>query len=186
MTINHPHETILETFTYNNITAELVQWHPSIWCGCVQYAANNTDEPEVGTALNRFMALPFAKIREREENWDVCLSLNYLSPDRPNGVMFGFLTDTEEQPDECDILRIPAARYIRIALTDETAHALGHEPWPGGIPPHEWIGEQIAPFLGYKYGSDKLPIIEYYGFYDPAVNAHKYRYLYVPVEKVEE
>ena len=38
-------------------------------------------------------------------------------------------------------------------MCDETAKALGHEPWTGGIPPCHWIGEQIAPTLGYTYGS---------------------------------
>lgn len=182
----HPHETVLETYDVTGITAELVQWDAAIWCGCLEYAANNTDEPDVDAALNRFMALPFDAVRKAEEDWDICVSLNYLSADRPNGVMFGFLAESDEQPEECNILRTPAALYIRIALTDETAHALGHDPWPGGIPPHEWIGKQIAPTFGYSYGSDTLPIVEYYGFYDPAGNAHTYRYLYVPVEKVEE
>ena len=98
--------------------------------------------------------------------------------------MFGFLAGTERQPDGFDILKVPAARFARIRMWDETAKALGHEPFKGGIPPHEWIGKEIAPALGYKYGDDTLPIFEYYGYYDPSKYAHEFSYLYVPVEKV--
>lgn len=185
MPITHPHETLLETLSYNGISAELVQWQPAIWCGSIVYAENNTDEPNVEAALNRFMSLPFEKLKKKEDGWDICFSLNYLSANCPNGVMFGFLTDTEEPSDEWDTLKTPAALYIRIELSEKIAAALDENVWEGGIPPYEWIGEKIAPAFGYSYGSDSLPIVEYYGFYDAATNAHKYRYLYVPVEKKE-
>ena len=46
-------------------------------------------------------------------------------------------------------------------MCDETAGALGHKPWTGGVPPYHWIGEQIASGLGYTYGSAAIPIVEY-------------------------
>ncbi len=39
-----------------------------------------------------------------------------------------------------------------------------------------------CPKLGYTYGSDTLPIIEYYGFFKPEEGTHEYCYLYVPVK----
>ena len=33
-----------------------------------------------------------ASPNSREDNWDICMSLNYLSCERPSGVMFGFLS----------------------------------------------------------------------------------------------
>ena len=119
-----------------------------------------------------------------EDDWDVCVSVNYLSAERPNGVMFGFLVGAEQQSDEYDIFKVPAAQYARIRMCDETARALDREPWRGGIPPYEWIGKEIAPALCYEYGNDTLPIFEYYGYYDPAKNRHEFCYLYVPVEKM--
>ena len=68
-------------------------------------------------------------------------------------------------------------------MCDETARVLGHKPWEGGIPPYQWIGEQIAPNLGYTYGNGTLPIIEYYVFFKPEEGTHEYCYLYVPVKK---
>lgn len=145
MTIQHPQETILETLKYNGISVDLVKWKEAVWCGKIGYAVNNTDEPDVEAVLNEFMTLPFGEIKDNEENWDICFSVNYLTADRPNGVMFGFLVSTEDQPDGCDIFKTPAALYMRIDLSEETASALGQEPWPGGIPPHEWIGESRSP-----------------------------------------
>jgi predicted transcriptional regulator YdeE len=97
--------------------------------------------------------------------------------------MYASLVASDHQPDGFDVYKVPAAKYARIRMCDETAKALGREPWKGGIPPFEWIGEQIAPKIGYRYGDDKLPIFEYYGFYNPEKNAHEFNYLYVPVDK---
>ena len=183
MTTQHPQEKVIETFNYNGATVDLVEWKDTIWCGKIGYALNNTDEPNVDKIMSEFMSLNNIVVNERENDWDVYMSVNYLSAERPNGVMFGFLVAMEQQPDGFDIYKVPATQYIRICMCEETAKTLEHEPWNGGIPPYEWIGEQIAPKFGYRYGNDTLPIFEYYGYYNPDKNAHEFRYLYVPVEK---
>jgi DNA-binding transcriptional MerR regulator len=183
--IRHPQEKIVETFDYSGITVDIAEWAETIWCGKIGYAANNTDEPDVDKIMGDYQALNFPALvtDRRENNWDVCLSVNYLSTERPNGVMFGSLVAADKQPDGFDIYKIPAAKYARICMCDETARALGHEPWKGDIPPHWWIGKEIAPKIGYRYGDDTLPIIEYYGYYDPEKYAHEFCFLYVPVRK---
>jgi DNA-binding transcriptional MerR regulator len=182
----HPQENIVDTFNYNGIPVEVVKWNDTIWCGKIGYAENNTDEPNVDSILSGFMELDVTTMNERiEPDWDVCMSVNYFSKKRPNGVMFGDLVGTEKQPEGFDVYKLPAGQYLRIAITDESAKALGAKPWNGGIPPYEWIGEQLAPQFGYKYGDDHLPVFEYYGYYKPEKNAHEFRYLYVPVEKRE-
>lgn len=180
----HTQETIIKTFDYNGINADLVEWKESIWCGKVGYATNNIDEPDVEKIMNDFIAvcIPTIVPNKREEYWDVCISLNYLSSERPNGVMFGFLVETDEQPDCYDIIRLPSSLYMRVQICDETFKALGVEPWTGGIPPYNWIGEYIAPKFGYKYGDDTLPIFEYYG-HNKIDNNIEVCYLYVPVSK---
>lgn len=180
----HPQEKIVKTFYYREIPVDLVEWSDTVWCGKIGYADNNTDEPDVEKIMGDFMSVS-AIPDSREENWDICMSVNYLSQERPNGVMFGFLVAGEAQPDPYDIVTVPGARFLRIRLCEETAKALGHEPWTGGIPPYRWIGEQIAPELGYTYGSDTLPIIEYYGFFKPEQGVHEYCYLYVPVREAD-
>ena len=182
MNIQHPQETITKTYDYKGIIVELVEWSDTVWCGKVGYADNHTDEPNVEQIMEDFMSVS-AIPDSREDNWDICMSLNYLSDERPSGVMFGFLVAADIQPDSYDIYRIPAANFLRIRMCDETARALGHEPWTGGIPPYQWIGEQIAPEFGYTYGDDTLPVIEYYGFLKPEDGTHEYCYLYVPVQE---
>jgi hypothetical protein len=183
--IRHPQEKIVEMLNYKGITVDIVEWIDTIWCGKIGYAANNTDEPDVDKIMSDFQALnfPAAAADRLENNWDVCLSANYLSKKRPHGVMFGSLVAADRQLDGFDIYKVPATKYARIRMCDETAKALGHEPWKGGIPPHEWIGKEIAPKIGYRYGNDTLPIFEYYGYYDPEKYAHEFCYLYVPIRK---
>lgn len=180
MSILHPQEKIINAFSWRGITAELVEWTESCWCGKIGYAENNSDEPDVGAVMDAFFAAD-APAGGREENWDVCISFNYLSGERPNGVMFGFYVGTEVQPECFDVVKLPPALYMRVQICDETAAALGCEPWKGGVPPYEWITERIAPDCGYRAGDDALPVFEYYGFYDPEKNEHKYCFLYVPV-----
>ena len=118
----HPQEKIVETFGYNGITVEIVEWTDTIWCGKIEYAENNVDEPNVEKMSDDYFSLTSRArpVDTLEGDWSVCISANYLSRERPNGV---------------------------------------------------------------KYGDDKLPIYEYYGFYNPEKNAHEFGYLYVPVDK---
>ena len=185
MNTQHPQETIIKTYDYNGIAVDLVQWDDTIWCGKIGYAENHTDEPNVEKIMKDFMSASETP-NGRENHWDICMSVNYLSNERPSGVMFGFLVATDVQPDSYDIYKVPAAKFLRIRMCDETAKALGREPWTGGVPPYHWIGEQIAPELGYAYGSDTLPIVEYYGYFNPEAGTHAYCYLYVPVKENTE
>lgn len=179
----HSQEKIIKSFDYNGINVDLVRWCETIWCGKIGYAVNNVDEPDVEKIANDAkIVFPNSIPNRREENWEVCISLNYLSIERPNGVMFGFLVETDEQPDSYDIIKLPSALYMRIQICDETYEALDVEPWTGGIPPYEWIGEYIAPKFGYKYGDDTIPIFEYY-LHNPE-NGHIIAcHLYVPVQE---
>ena len=188
MKLRHSQEKIIETLDYNNIIVEIIEWSETIWCGKIGYAINNTDEPDVDEIMTDYKRLSRSTANGKYSPVrDGCISVNYLSTERPNGVMFGEMVRTHEQPDGFDILRVPAANYMRILICVETANALNKEPWHGGIPPYAWIYELLAPHFGYKPSSDILPIIEYYGHYkpgEPKVYENKLCYLYVPVEKV--
>ena len=185
MCIQHSQEIIIKTYNYRGIVVDLVEWNDTVWCGKLGYADNNTDEPNVEKIMEDFLSCSDIP-NNREDNWDVCISVNYLSNKRPNGVMFGFFVAEDDQPKQYDIYKVPAAKFLRIKMCDETAKALGHDSWMGGVPPYHWIGEEIAPELGYTYGSDTLPIIEYYGFFNSEKNTHEYCYLYVPVRENDD
>ena len=185
MNTQHSQEKIIKTFDFNGAIVDLVEWTTTIWCGKIGYAVNNTDEPDVDPIMEGFQSLMGAEIQpvRSEDDWDVCMSVNYLSTERPNGVMFGFLVDSESQPENFDVYKAPSSQYMRIRMCDDTAKALNFEPWRGGIPPYQWIGEQIAPQFGYTYGDDNVPIFEYYGNYQPEKGMHEFCYLYVPVRE---
>jgi len=87
MTTKHPQEKIIKAFDYNGIAVDLVEWTDTVWCGKIGYASNNTDEPDVDKIMSGFQTLnvPSATANEREDGWDTCISLNYLSKERPNG-----------------------------------------------------------------------------------------------------
>ena len=182
-----PQETLAETFDVNGAAVEVVDWRETIWCGKLAYGRKNGAEPNVDKLLNSYLKLdnPALTREPSEPEWAVCVSLNYMMP-RSRGIMFGMQVDTERQPKVYDIYKVPPARFMRVLLCEETAAALGVEMWRGGIPPYQWIGERIAPRFGYRYGSDTLPVFEYYGYYDPETNRHKFCYLYVPVERADE
>jgi len=181
-----PQETLVETFDVNGAIVDVVDWRETIWCGKLAYGRKNGSEPNVEKLLGSYLALdnPALTREPTEPEWSACISLNYLS-ERPRGIMFGMQVDTREQPEVYDIYKVPPARFMRVLICEETAQALGVEMWRGGIPPYGWIDEHIAPRCGYRYGSDALPVFEYYGFYDPKSNKHKFCYLYVPVERVD-
>lgn len=71
---------------------------------------------------------------------------------------------------------------------DKTTAALGcdYEQQIGCAPRYYWIGDQIGPKFGYTYGSDTLPIIEYFGMFQPEKGARDfYEYMYVPVKEID-
>ena len=106
MTTQHGQEKIIESFDYNGVTVDLVEWTDTIWCGKIGYAANNTDEPDMDKIMEEYMSLHHASSTVSEPDWSVCISINYLTDERPNGVMIGSLVATEQQPSDFDIYKI--------------------------------------------------------------------------------
>lgn len=181
-TTKHPQETIIDTFNYNGTHIEIVQWSETIWCGKLGYAANNTDEPDMGGISDGFLTQHHTAINERLETAaNALLHFDFETSERAAMAMFAFLVSTEKQPDGFDVYKVPEGKYMRLDLTPETAKALGVEPWNGGCPPIEWISERLAPQFGYKQVFD-LPFMEYYGYLNGSTSVIN-AFLYVPVEK---
>ena len=160
----HKQERVLETFDLDGASVQLVEWEESLWCGKILYAKNPVDEPDVEQLMKDFVALGEAELSPNgpEEGWDVCLSFNYLSGQRPSGVFFGFLVESRRQPEGFDMVWIPAGRYLRLEINEQTDKALDKQPWTGGVPPFQWVSESIGPRLGFACGDSQLPIVEYY------------------------
>ena len=160
----HKQEKVLQNFQLDGASAQLVEWTETLWCGKVKYAPNCTDEPDVEKLMEEFVALGEAELSpvDPEEGWDVCLSINYLSNQRPSGVFFGFHVEGRRQPEGFDLLWLPGGRFLRVEINESTAQALDSEPWTGGVPPYQWISDSLGPRLGFQVQDNALPIVEYY------------------------
>lgn len=164
MSETHRQEKLLRAFEEKGLPAALVEWEESLWCGKVLYAKDNTSEPDVEKLMADFVALGETEASpiDPEPGWDVCMSFNYLSDQRPSGVFFGFLVEGRKQPEGFDLVWVPAGRYLRVPVNEQTAKALEKEPWTGGVPPYQWISEALGPRLGFTCGDSGQPIVEYY------------------------
>lgn len=119
MSIQHPQENIIKTFDHMGIAVDLVEWSDTIWCGKIRYVNNNTDRPDI----EKFAAdygwgdIP-GKINSKVDDygWQTKLHVNYLSNERPSGVMMGVLVATDDQPKSYDVYKIPATRFLRIRV----------------------------------------------------------------------
>jgi hypothetical protein len=136
----------------------------------------------MGGISDSFLAQAHTEINERlETTGNALLHFNFEVSELTASAMFAFLVNTEKQPNGFDICKVPAGKYMRIALIEETAKSLGVQPWNGGRPPIEWISELLAPQFGYRQVFN-LPFMEYYGFLNGSTSVIN-AFLYVPVEK---
>lgn len=177
----HRQEKILETFDVNGAAVQLVSWEETLWCGKILFAKDNQSEPDVEQLMQDFVALADTEASpvDPEPGWDVCMSFNYLTDQRPSGVFFGFLVRDHKQPEGFDMRWLPEGRYLRLEINEATARALDSEPWTGGVPPYQWVSESIGPRLGFVCGDSELPIVEYYSHQENGeINGC---WLYVPV-----
>ncbi|WP_322172990.1 hypothetical protein [Acutalibacter caecimuris] len=160
----HPHEKALARFQVDGAAVDLVEWQESLWCGKIRYAPGNTGEPDVEKLMEEFVALGDADLSPvgPEPGWDVCMSFNYLSGQRPSGVFFGFRVESRAQPQGFDLRWLPGGQYLRVEINEQTARALEKEPWQGGVPPYQWICQSFGPRLGFACEDSGLPITEYY------------------------
>lgn len=181
--MTHSQEKTLESFEIGQgAKAELVEWSETLWCGKIRFAKNNTDETDVEKLMEEFVALGDAELSpiDPEPGWDVCMSFNYLSKERPSGVFFGFLVQAHRQPEGFDMRWLPEGRYLKLEINEQTAKALESEPWSGGVPPYQWVSETLGPRLGFSCPDSELPIVEYYHHKeDGSIDGC---WLYVPVK----
>ena len=182
--MTHSQEKVLKTYALGQgASAELVHWGETLWCGKLRIAENNTDEPDIEKLMEEFVALGDAELSpvDPEPGWDVCMSFNYLTSERPSGVFFGFLVQSHRQPDGFDMRWLPEGRYLKLEINEATAKALESEPWTGGVPPYQWVSESVGPKLGCSGGDSELPIVAYYHHReDGSIDGC---WLYVPVRE---
>ena len=119
-------EEPVETLYYSGVGFELVRRADVIWTGCVDYAANNTDESDIGATLERFQRLvECVPMREKiNPDWSAAISINYNCPDRPNGLMFANETFTTDQDERYETFTQPGGLWLRVRGDGVNAAAL--------------------------------------------------------------
>ena len=188
MTQNHSHplEKLVQTITYKDVEFEVVERPDVLWVGCVDYAANNTDESDIFATLKRFQGLVGENGAPNDlvnPGWNASLSINYSCKDKPRGVMHANETYSDKQDQRYDLFTQPGGLWLRVR-NDKTAAALlgkeSAESW-------EYFGgvlQTVAKENGYVQNPDVHVQVEYYchaEFNTPSVT----NYAYIPIVRVK-
>lgn len=119
-------EKLNQLLFYKGVEFELVERRDVMWVGCVDYAANNVDESDIGGTLRRFQELIGSiPINEKiNPDWSATLSFNYNCNDKPCGIMFGNESYTDKQDERYDIYTQPGGLWLRVRGNDHNSKAL--------------------------------------------------------------
>lgn len=118
-------EKLIKEFTYKNIIFEVVSCPATIWCGTLGYATNCTDEPDIGSLIQKYQKLcDIPKEETANPEWSCAISINYWQEGTaPRGMMFAQQVLTEKQNSNHDVYTMPESLFIRVANTSEIAKA---------------------------------------------------------------
>ena len=118
-------ESLIKSFTYNDIMLELVQVPDTIWCGSIAYASNLTDEPDIPGLLKKYQSLCHIPKEDRANpDWSCCISIDYWQDGAVlRGMAFAQQVLSDRQDPAHDVYRMPASLYIRAAGTKAVAQA---------------------------------------------------------------
>jgi len=184
---NHPCEKPVETIAFGGATFEVVERPDVLWVGCVDYAANNTDESDIGTTLKRYRE-ELIDIPKRElvnPDWSASLSINYtLDGKAPKGIMFAQETYTSGQDARYELFTQPGGLWLRIRNDHIAARLLGKD----SAHTYEYFaGEQgilqcVAKAGGYMQNPDVPVQVEYHCHAEYNTPPHT-NFAYIPIIK---
>ncbi len=184
----HPLEKTIEILLYKGVEFEVVERPDVLWVGCVDYAANNTDESDIAATLNRYRKdlIEVVKNEEINPDYSASLSINYDCSDKPCGLMFAQETYTDKQDERYDLFTQPGGLWLRVLDDANNAHALfgrdNAEPW-------EYFAGEKAPLQcaargsGYTQNPNVHVQIEYHCHAEYSTPPHT-NYAYIPVVKL--
>lgn len=185
---NHPTEKLLNVIQYQGVEFEIVERPDVIWVGCIDYAANSREEPDIAAALKRYREtlIDIPKNELINPDWSASLSIHYSCNDKPRGIMFAQETYSEKQDERYDLFRQPGGLWLRVASTPQAAAVLlGRET----AEPYEYFAGEQAPLQraadanGYTQNPDVPVQVEYHCHADAHNEPHR-NYAYIPVRNV--
>jgi len=174
-------EKLVETIEYKDVTFDVIERPEVLWVGCIDCAANNTDESDIGATYRRYRddlgAVP--KNELIAPDFSAALSINYNYNELPCALMFAKETYTDEQDERYEMFTQPGGLWLRVHVTDATDTALlGRKNH--GLFEYFGILGTAAKENGYERNLDIRIEIEYGN-----IDGHtSYNYAYVPILKL--
>ena len=174
---NHPIEKLVETIIYEDVEFEVVERPEVLWVGCLDYAKNNTDEPDTEATLKRLQWLVVDITTETDTrelmcpDWFAQLWINYGDrfSDKPNGVMFAHETYSDKQDKRFDVFTQPGGLWLRVRNDNAAA-------WLGKA--HEYLETSLKN--GYMQNHDiHVQQVTCQCQVEPYTN-----YVYIPIRKI--
>ncbi|MCL2195641.1 MAG: hypothetical protein FWB76_06795 [Oscillospiraceae bacterium] len=190
----HPLETLVKTLSYKGVDFELVERPDVIWVGCVKYANNNTDEPNMDGVMERYQKLcKEAPYREKvNPDYSACLSINFSTSEKPCGMMYACEFYPDQQHKGFDLLTQPGGLWLRVR-NDEKAAALcsydGTTPFNPWEYTHAYFAGEQSPLAsaakehGYTQNPDVHMQIEYHCHAEYGTPPHT-NYAYIPIKEI--
>jgi len=181
-----PIEKPVQTLVYQNVEFELVERPDVIWVGCVDYAANNTDESDIAATLRRYRKelIDIPKRERINPDWSAALSINYCHDDKPCGIMFAQETYSADQDARYELFTQPGGLWLRVRNGRAAAALLGKDR----AETHEYFSDKrkilraAAEANGYAQDFDVPVEIEYHCHAEYDTPPHT-NYAYIPVKK---
>ena len=179
----HPMEKLICIITYKGVELEVVERPDVIWVGCVDYAENNNDEPDISATLKRYREelIDIPKKELINPDWSASLSINYNRKDKPCGIMFAQETYTANQDSRYDLFTQPGGLWLRIRNDKSAAALLGKEK----AAPYEYfadaqIMQNAANENGYVQNPDVHVQVEYHCHAEYSTPPHT-NFAYIPI-----
>ncbi|MCL2446731.1 MAG: AraC family transcriptional regulator [Oscillospiraceae bacterium] len=156
-------ETVVRTIIHKGVECEIIERPEVVWVGCVGYASNNSDEPDIGKVLARYRE-ELIDVPKRElinPGWSASISINYGNDAQACGIMFAQETYSASQDERYDLLTQPGGLWLRVRVSEQADAAFFGRSNHGGW---EYFGmlEQAAQEHGYQPQPNVHMQIEYH------------------------
>ncbi|MCL2530995.1 MAG: AraC family transcriptional regulator [Oscillospiraceae bacterium] len=174
-------ETIVRTITHKGVECEVVERPSVIWVGCVGYASNNTDEPDIGATLRRYREelIEVPKQDLINPGWSAAISINYGNEAQACGIMFAQETYSDKQDERYDLLTQPGGLWLRVRVSEQADAAFFGRANHGGW---EYFGilAAVAQEYGYRPHPDVHIQVEYHCHAEYNTPPHT-NFVYIPI-----
>ena len=177
----HPLERTIKTISFKDVEFEVVERPSVLWIGCIGYANDTINEPNIEAILKRFQKLVESVPIQKKVNpdWSAALSINYNFDKKPCGIMFANESYSDKQDGRYDQFTQPGGLWLRVCVCQEADTALlGRQNY--GMYEYFRILKDAAQKNGYCQNPDVHIEIEYHCHAEYSLPTHT-SYAYIPI-----